>query len=103
MIAILEEQSLTEKVLSTTICLVEQTLNVGPLTAVSDDAVYLTALKPNHFLQGPENANAPFVPSSKHNHEEIKSLRTALANADLIWKNALKKIFPNGTKEVKRT
>ena len=86
MIAILEEQSLTDEVLSTTMCLVEQTLNVGPLTAVSDDAEDLTALTPYHFLRGPEDANAPFVPSSEHYHEEIKSFRTAQAYADLIWK-----------------
>ena len=73
MIAILEEQSLTDEVLSTTMCLVEQTLNVGPLTAVSDIAENFTELKPNHFSQGPENANAALVPSSDHNHEEIKS------------------------------
>ena len=37
MIAILDNRSLTEYVLSTTMCLVEQTLNARPLTAVSDD------------------------------------------------------------------
>ena len=37
MIAILDNQSLTDEVLSTTMCLVEQTLNARPLTAVTDD------------------------------------------------------------------
>ena len=49
MIAILENRSLTDDVLSTTMCLVEQTLNARPLTAVSDDPEDLTALTPNHF------------------------------------------------------
>ena len=52
MIAILDNRSLTDEVLSTTMCLVEQTLNARPLTAVSDDPEDLTALTPNHFLLG---------------------------------------------------
>ena len=37
MIAILDYRSLTDEVLSTNMCLVEQTRNARPLTAVSDD------------------------------------------------------------------
>ena len=37
MIAVLDSRGHTEEVLSTTMCLVEQTLNARPLTAVSDD------------------------------------------------------------------
>ncbi|XP_075252041.1 uncharacterized protein LOC142344338 [Convolutriloba macropyga] len=37
MTAILDNRSLTDKVLNTTMCLVEQTINARPLTAVSDD------------------------------------------------------------------
>ena len=55
MIAILDNRSLTKEVLSTTVCLVEQTLNARPLTAVSDDPDDLTGLTPNHFLAGQEN------------------------------------------------
>ena len=58
MIAILDNRSLTDEVLSTTMCLVEQTLNAIPLTALSDDPEDLTALTPNHFLLGRENASA---------------------------------------------
>ena len=50
MIAILDNRSFTDEVLSTTMCLVEQTLNARPLTAISDDPEDLTALTPNHFL-----------------------------------------------------
>ena len=38
--------------LSTTMCLVEKTLNTRPLTAISEDPEDLTALIPNHFLLG---------------------------------------------------
>ena len=58
MIAILDNRSLTNEVLSTTMCLVEQTLNARPLTAVSDDPEDLTALTANNFLLGRENASA---------------------------------------------
>ena len=65
MIAILDNRGLTDEVLSTTMCLVEQTLNARPLTAVSDDPEDLTALTPNHFLPGRESASAPFMPCSE--------------------------------------
>ena len=78
MIAILDSRSLTDEVFSTT-CLVEQTLNARPLTAVSDDPEDLTALAPNHFLLGRENASAPFMPSSKRYQDLRKSFKTAQA------------------------
>ena len=65
MIAILDNRSLTDEVLSTTMCLLEQILNARPLTAVSDDPEDLTALTPINFLLGRESASAPFVPSSE--------------------------------------
>ena len=44
MFAILGSRSLTDETLITTMCLVEQTLNARPLTAVSDDPADLEAL-----------------------------------------------------------
>ena len=84
MIAILDNRSLTAEVLSTTMCLVEQTLNARPLTAVSDDPEDLTALTPNHFLLGQENASAPFMSFSELYHDLTKSFKTAQAYADII-------------------
>ena len=86
MIAILDNRSLTDEVLSTTMCLVEQTLNARPMTALSDDPEDLTALTPNHLLLGQENASAPFMPSSERYHDLRKSFKTAQAHADMIWK-----------------
>ena len=74
-IAILDNRSFTDEVLSTTMCRVEQTLNARPLTAVSDDPEDLTALTPNHFLQGRENASAQFMPSSERYHDLQKRLK----------------------------
>ena len=86
MIAILDIRSLTDGVLSPTICLVEQTLIARTPTAVSDDPEDLTALTPNHFLLGRENASAPFMPSSERYHDLGKSFKMAQAYADVIWK-----------------
>ena len=69
MITILDNRSLTDEVLSTTPCLLEQTFNARPLTAVSDDPEDLTALTPNHFLLGRENASAPYRPYSERYHD----------------------------------
>ena len=85
MIATLDNRSLTEEVLSTTMCLVEQTLNARPLTAVSDDPEDLTALTPNPFFLGQENVSAPFMPSRERYHNLRKSFKTAQAYADMIW------------------
>ena len=65
MIAILDNWSLTDQVLSITMCPVEHTLNARPLTAVSDDPEDLTALTPNHFLLGRENASAQFMSGNR--------------------------------------
>ena len=43
-------RSLTDKVLSTTRCPVEQTLNSRPLSAITDNPKDPTALTPNHFM-----------------------------------------------------
>ena len=94
MIAILDNRSLTDEVLSTTMCLEEQTLNARPLTTVSDDPEDLTALTPNHFLLGQENASAPFMPSSERYHELGKSFQTAQAYADMIWKRWTREYLP---------
>ena len=94
MIAILDNRSLTDEVLSTTMCLVEQTLNATPLTAVSVDAEDLTARTPNHFLLGRENVSAPFMPSSVRYHDLRKSFKTAQAYADMIWKRWTREYLP---------
>ena len=86
MIAILDSQSFTDEVLGTTMCLVEQTLNPRPLTAVSDDPEDLRELTHNHFLLGQENASAPFIPSSERYNGLKKSFKTAQAYIDFIWK-----------------
>ena len=57
--SILGTRRLTDEVLSTTFCLVEQALNARPLTPVTDDPSELDALTPNHFLLGRPSASLP--------------------------------------------
>ena len=64
------------------------------LTAVSDDPEDLTALTPNHFLLGRENASAPFMPSSERYHNLRKSFKTAQAYADMICKRWIREYLP---------
>ena len=49
---ILGTRGLTDEVLHTTFCLVENALNSRPLTPVSADPCDLNALTPNHFILG---------------------------------------------------
>ena len=86
MIAILDNRSLAYKIRSTKMCLVEQTLNARPLTAVCDDPEDLTALTTNHFLLGRENASAPFMPSCQRYHDLRKRFKMPQAYANIIWK-----------------
>ena len=94
MIAILGNRNLTDEVLSTTMCLVEQTLNARPLTAVSDDPEGLTKLTPNHFLLGRESFREPFMSPSERYHDLQKSFQTAQAYADMIWKRWTREYLP---------
>ena len=59
MYAVLGNRSVTEDVLSTTMCIVEQTMNARPLTSVSSDANDLEALTPNHFFLAWQQEDLP--------------------------------------------
>ena len=65
MYAVLGSRSVTEDVLSTTMCNVEQTLNARPSTPVSSDVNDLEALTPNHFLLGNRNVCLPYLPCAE--------------------------------------
>ena len=101
MTALLDNRKLTEEVLSTTMCLTEQTLNARPLTAVGDEPADLTALTPNHFLLGRENASAPFMPSSERYHElDMKNFAKRLKHMPTrSGKDGLVNIFHIGTSD----
>ena len=59
--AVLGNRSVTADLLSTKMCLVEQTLNARPLTLVSSDATEIEAFTPNHFLLGNKSLSLPYL------------------------------------------
>ena len=61
MMELVGHRTLTEDVLSTTLCLVEKVLKSRPLTSVSDDPEDLETLTPNHFLLGRASPSTPFI------------------------------------------
>ena len=73
MITFLDNQSLTDNVISTSMGLVEQKLNARPLTVVSQDPEKLTALTPSKFTLGRENASAPLMPIRERYRDLRKS------------------------------
>ena len=77
-------------------CLLEQTLNERPLTAVSNDPGDLTALTTYLFSLGRESASAPFMPSSEQYHDQKKYFKTAQTYADVISKRWTREYLPQG-------
>ena len=75
---------MTDETLSITFCLVEQALNIRPLTPVSDDPNELEALTLNHFLLGRSFHALP----SRVSGDELDLRRRytkAQAYANAIW------------------
>ena len=94
MYAVLGNRSVTEDVLSTTMCLVEQMLNTRPLTQVSSDATDLEAITPNHFLLGNKNLCLPYLSGAEQFIDHRKLFRQTQAYADLIWDRFRKEYLP---------
>ena len=94
MMAIVGNRTLTDDVLTTAICLVEQILNSRPLTSVSDDPENLEALTPNHFLLGRASPATPFLPDAQRYTDLRRVLRVSQACADMIWSGWNRKYLP---------
>ena len=87
-------RSVTEDVLSTTMCFVEQTLNARPLTPVSSDVNDLEALTTNHFLLGNRNVCLPYLPCAEEFVDHRKLFRQIQAYANLIRDRFRKEYLP---------
>ena len=94
MYAVLGNQSVTEDVLSTTMCLVEQTLNARPLTPVSSDVNDFESITPNHLLLGNKNVCLPYLPCAEEFVNHRKLFRQTQAHSDLIWDSFKKEYLP---------
>ena len=84
---------MTDDVLISTLCLVEQTLNVRPLRSVSDDPDDLEDLTPNHFLLGKANLAIPFLPDAQRYTDLRRVFRMSQAYSDMIWSRWTKENF----------
>ena len=92
---ILGNRRLTDEVLRTTFCLVEQFLNSRPLTAASSDPKDLDALTPNHFLfGGPSAASLFHVPQIARPDNQWQRYRKSIAYAKAIWHRWLTEYAP---------
>ena len=94
MYVVLGNRSITEDVLSTTMCLVEQTLNAKPLTPFISDATDLEAITPNHFRLGNKNLCLPYLSGAEQFVDHRKLFRQTQAYADLIWDRFRKEYLP---------
>ena len=94
MYAVLGNRSVTEDVLSTTVYLVEQTLNARSLTQVSSDATNLEAITPKHFLLGNKYICLPYLYSAEQFVDHRKLFRQTQAYADFIWDSFRKEYLP---------
>ena len=90
--AVLGNRRLTDEILTTTFCLVEQSLNARPLVPGSADATDLDALTPNHFLVGSSGSKLPSHQQADVNHR--KRYARAEAYSDTIWSRWLKEYVP---------
>ena len=98
--AILGSRKLTDKILNTTMCLVEGSLNARPLSPVSDDPDSLEALTQNHFLLGQHSLTFLSLRSSENfSHSEKYARAQSYANA--IWQQWLSEYVPTLNKRVK--
>ena len=94
MYAVLGNRSVTEDVLSTTMCIVEQTLNARPLTPASSDVNDLEAMTTNYFLLGNRNVCLSYLPCAEEFVDHRKLFRQTQAHANLIWDRFCKEYLP---------
>ena len=90
--ATLGNRRLTDEILTTVFCLVEQSLNARPLVPTSTDATDLDALTPNHFLLGTARSSLPS--HSNYDFDHRKRYARAQAYSDAIWNRWLKEYVP---------
>ena len=95
MMAIVGNRTLTNDVLSSTMCLVEQILNSRPLT---ED---LEALTPNHFLLERASPATPFIPDAQRDTDQRRAFRVSQAYADMIWSRWNRENLPQWNERIK--
>ena len=97
--AVLGNRRLTDEILATTFCLVEQSLNARPLVPAGSDGTELDALTPNHFLLGTAGSSLPSHERAEVDHR--KRYVRAQAYSDAIWNRWLKEYVPSLNRRTK--
>ena len=96
---ILGSRRVTEEVLGTTLCLVEQALNSRLITPVSTDSCEFEASTPNHFLLGQQATSLPSLLHGEHFNHNKRYVR-AKSYANAIWSRWLREYVPLLNKRV---
>ena len=90
---IIGTRRLTDEVLHTTFCLVDNALNSRPLTPVSADSCNLNALRPIHFLLGEFSTSIPSV-IGNNEVDHRKRYARAQSYANAIWSRWIREYVP---------
>ena len=90
---ILAMRRLTDKVLHTTFCLVENAFNSRLLTPVSADPCNLNALTPNQFLLGEYPTGSPSVVGNNE-FDHRKRYARAESYDNTIWSHWIREYVP---------
>ena len=96
---VLWNRRISDEILITTFCLVEQSLNAQPLVPAISNATDLDALTPYHILLGTEGSALPSHQRAEIDHR--KRYVRAQAHFDAIWSRWLKKYVPSLKKRSK--
>ena len=97
---ILGNRRVTDEVLRKALCLVEQSLNARPITAVSTNPLGLEALTPNHFILGQHAASFPLL-SFEENFDHKKRFARAQSYANAIWTRWMREYVPSLNRRAK--
>ena len=75
MVAVLDGRSMSDEVITTTMCLVEQAMNARPFTATSNEPAALEAPTPNHFFLGRSSIRNSFIQNAAKYADMRKALK----------------------------
>ena len=91
----IRDRRLTDEILMTTFCLLEQCLNARPNTSHSTNPPNLDALTLNHFLLGTARSTLPTHSRPTAEVDHGKRYLRAQAYSDAVWNRWLKEYLPN--------
>ena len=82
------------------VCLVEQSFNARPITAVSSNQLDLEVLTPNHFILGQHAASLTSL-SFEENFDHKKRFARVQSYANAIWTRWMREYLPSLNRRAK--